>query len=216
MLSPDDYTQPVASVAAAGHRADGKSTAEIDSKIESKGAGPKMISFTLPAFGLVCATVLIGFACAFVIGRMTNTPVQAANVEPTELPATPVDTLQESADVFDINPETPPEAVAADGSGIQATAAANGAITPTGALWGFQVIQYKIDENGEKLAMTYRDRLQDKGFSEVFFLKKGGNVAVIVGANPSFKALEKAWKEKLLAKSQRADPIKFTGDQLLK
>jgi len=191
-----------------GGRAVPQAHSEIDSKLQIRGPGPKMISFTLPAFGLVVATIAIGFACTFVIGRMTTAPAQAANVEAAEIAAPPIDPLTLAADPFDMGPQliTPP--VPADtmvSGGVPATPAA--ATPQNQAVWGFQVIQYKAADAG--LATTFKASLEGKGFEEVYVINHADGTRVIVGANPSYQALVKAWKQNLTTKGYRADPVKF-------
>ncbi|HTL51721.1 MAG TPA: hypothetical protein VL860_04005 [Planctomycetota bacterium] len=201
MLSPDDYTQPVAPRADA--RSNNLANSAVDSKLETSGPGPKMVSFTMPAFGLVCATILIGFACAFVIGRMTVTPVQAANVESADSLPSPIADLSPLNDPMDGTPAS----MAAPGAGA---AAADAAVTPAAnaPIWGYQVMQYKGD--AVNLADKYKDNLAGKGIDEVSIVKTKDTASVIVGGSASLKTLEKTWKQKLTEKGLRADPVKFT------
>lgn len=199
MLSPDDFTQPIAP--RTGARSNHQVNSAVDSKLETNGPGPKMVSLTLPAFGLICATILIGFACAFVIGRMTVTPVQAANVESIDSLPSPV------ADLSPLNGD--PMALMPADSAPATTAPAAPAVT---TVWGYQVMNYKGESCG--LADKLKETLEVKGFDAVTVIQaknsKGEDTAaVIVGGSPNIKTLEKTWKQKLTDKGYRADPVKF-------
>ncbi|MGH7144836.1 MAG: hypothetical protein ACREJ2_12025 [Planctomycetota bacterium] len=220
MLAPDDYTQPIATHGL--QRGAPAAQPEIDSKLQIKGPGPKMISFTLPAFGLVCATAAIGFACIFVLGRMTAIPAHAAGLDSADsAPATHLPAVDINAPL-DINPPDDGGTRSDDSKGLPTgivsntadagdlTAANGSASTAAGkSVWGYEVIRYKAADKGDVLAGKMRDRLASEGFSTVCVVPHGDALEVIVGADSSYRSLEKSWKDKLKEKGYRADPVSY-------